>query len=131
MRNCFSIAFLFFLGLTPLKADENESIALLCNWHPVVTLPDRMKVFGLIFNDGRLEMLGLDADGEVRGSGLGVYIEDDAYWYWEGAPLFGRNALNRKTLSSAKGEVRCERSQSSNSLRSSLKVLSEKFRNKG
>ena len=131
MRNCFSIVFLFFLSLIPLKADENEKVALLCNWHPTVTLPDRMKVFGLIFNDGRLEMLGLDADGEVRGSGLGVYIEDDAYWYWEGAPLFGRNALNRKTLSSAKGEVRCERSQSSNSLRSSLKVLSEKFRNKG
>ena len=131
MRNCFSIVFLFFLGLTSLKADENEKVALLCNWHPVVTLPDRMKVFGLIFNGGRLEMLGLDAEGEVRGSGLGVYIEDDAYWYWEGAPLFGRNRLDRKTLSSAEGDVRCEYSQSPSSLRSSLKVLSEKFRNKG
>ena len=127
----FHIVFLFFLGLIPLKADENVEVALLCDWQPVVTLPDRMKIFGLIFKDGQVEMLGLDAEGEVRGSGLGVYIEDDAYWYWEGAPLFGRNALNRKTLSSAKGEVRCERSQSSNSLRSSLKVLSEKFRNKG
>ena len=76
-------------------------------------------------------MLGLDAEGEVKGSGLGVYIEDDAYWYWEGAPLFGRNALNRKTLSSAEGDVSCEHSQSPNSLRSSLKVLSEKFRKKG
>ena len=130
MRNCFSIVFLFFLGLIPLKADENDKVALLCNWHPVVTLPDRMKVFGLIFNDGRLEMLGLDADGEVRGSGLGVYIEDDAYWSWEGAPLFGRNALDRKTLSSAEGDVICEHSQSPNSLRSRLKVLGEKFRNK-
>ena len=114
----------------PLQADENWEVALLCNWQPVVILPDRMKVFGLIFKDGQVEMLGLDAEGAVRGSGLGVYIEDDAYWYWEGAPLFGRNTIDRQTLISAEGDVRCERSQSPASLRSRLKVLGEKFKKK-
>ena len=126
----FQIGFLFFLGLMPLQADENWEVALLCNWQPVVILPDRMKVFGLIFKDGQVEMLGLDAEGAVRGSGLGVYIEDDAYWYWEGAPLFGRNTMDRQTLISAEGDVRCEHSQSPESLRSSLKVIGEKFKNK-
>ena len=130
LKTFFYVIFLFGLGVYSLNSAEKNELTLLCNWRPLVTLPERMKVFGLIFNNGQLDMLGIDARGQVSSSRVGAYAVDGTQLSWEGAPLFGRNTLDRHTLSSLEGGVTCEKSQSPTSLRSSLKVLGEEFRNK-
>ena len=129
MRTVFCIVFLFFFNVLPVTATVSEGSSLLCNWKPVIALPERMKVFGLIFYSGQLEMLGIDAQGEVGVSSLGAYTKDANYLSWEGAPLFGKNVLNRKTLSSSEGGMQCESTQSSAALKSRLKKLGEGFIN--
>ena len=122
---CFLVVFLLFLMMSDVKAETVEGKALLCKWEPVVTLPVRMTVFGLVFDNGKIEMLGIDGDGGVSSSGLGFYTENISHLFWEGAPLFGRNTLNRKTLKSPDGNVQCELSQSSTSLESQLEKLGQ------
>ena len=129
MRTVFCIVFLFFLKVLPVTATVAEGRSLLCNWKPVIALPERMKVFGLIFLSGQLEMLGIDAQGEVRASSLGGYTKDANYLSWEGAPLFGKNTLNRETLRSSEGGMQCESTQSPAALKSRLKELGEGFAN--
>lgn len=129
MRTVFCIALLSFFNASPVTATLVEGYSLLCNWKPAIALPERMKVFGLIFDSGQLEMLGIDAEGEVRTSNLGAYNKDANYLSWEGAPLFGKNTLNRETLSSSEGGMRCESTQSPATLELRLKKLGEGFTN--
>ena len=129
MRTVFYITFLSFFNALPVMGAVAEGSPLLCNWKPVIALPERMKVFGLIFDRGQLEMLGIDAEGEVRASNLGAYNKDANYLSWEGAPLFGKNTLNRETLRSVEGGMQCESTQSPAALESRLKELGEGFTN--
>jgi len=121
----FLIVFLLFLMMSDLKAETVEGKALLCKWEPVVALPERMTVFGLFFDKGKIEMLGINEDGGVNSSGLGLYTENLTHLFWEGAPLFGRNTLNRQTLKSPDANVQCELSQSPTFLKSQLEILGQ------
>ena len=120
MRTFFYIIFLSTFSVFYLKASDFNETMLFCNWKPSVNLPERMKVFGLIFGEGQVEMLGIDGQGEVRGSDLGPYTVDATNLSWEGAPLFGRNMINRQTLTDQEGILLCERSKNSTSLKLQL-----------